>query len=276
MEAFLAWPTDRALRAGIDRITRPFDNRDWYLLGGNLVNKHFALLVLTIFAALLASCAPAPVAASPTAAPTQPEAPEATLSPVPPTEAGATAAADSHDGVLRLIVAPEGNEARFRVREQLVSLTLPSDAVGKTTSVSGVIVLQADGLILADESRFAVDLTTLRSDSDRRDGYIQRNTLETGTYPEAVFVPTSVTGLPSPLPDSGAVAFQLIGDLTVHGVTLPVTWDVAAQIEGQRLLGTAVTSITFTEFGMTLPRVGPVLSVEDLIALELDFALILE
>ena len=237
------------------------------------MNKHSALLVLTVVAALLASCAPAPVAAPPTAAPSQPAAPEA---PVPPTETVATPAAVSPDGVLRLVIAPEGNEARFRVREQLVSLTLPSDAVGTTTSVSGAIVLQPDGLILDDGSRFAVDLTTLRSDSDRRDGYIQRNTLETGTYPEAVFVPKAVMGLPSPLPDSGAVAFQLTGDLTVHGATRSVTWDVTAQIEGQRLLGTAATSITFTEFGMPLPRVGPVLSVEDLIALELDFTLTLE
>ncbi len=237
------------------------------------MNKHSALLVLTVAAALLASCAPAPVAAPPTAAPAQPTAPEA---PVPPTETVATPAAVSLDGVLRLVVAPEGNEARFRVREQLVSLTLPSDAVGTTSGVSGAIVMQPDGQILAGESRFVVDLTTLHSDSDRRDGYIQRNTLETGTYPEAIFVPTAVTGLPSPLPESGAVAFQLTGDLTVHGATRPVTWDVTAQIEGRTLRGTAATSITFTEFGMTLPRVGPVLSVEDLIVLELDFALTLE
>ncbi len=237
------------------------------------MNKHSALLVLTVAAALLASCAPAPVAAPPTAAPGQPTAPEA---PVPPTETVATPAAVSLDGVLRLVVAPEGNEARFRVREQLVSLTLPSDAVGTTSGVSGAIVMQPDGQILAGESRFVVDLTTLHSDSDRRDGYIQRNTLETGTYPEAIFVPTAVTGLPSPLPESGAVAFQLTGDLTVHGATRPVTWDVTAQIEGRTLRGTAATSITFTEFGMTLPRVGPVLSVEDLIVLELDFALTLE
>lgn len=179
-------------------------------------------------------------------------------------------------GILRLVVAPQGNEARFSVREQLVNLTLPNDAVGTTTALSGAIVIQPDGQILSEQSHFIVDLTTLHTDSSRRDGYIQRNTLETGTYPEAVFVPSAATGLPSPLPTSGEVAFQLTGDLTVHGVTRPVAWDVAAQIDGSTLTGTATTSITFTDFGMTLPRVGPVLSVEDLIALELDFVLTLE
>ncbi len=237
------------------------------------MNKHSALLAIVLVAAFLASCATAPIAAPPTAAPTQPAVPAPTLTPVPPTEPVATAAADAPVGALRLVVAAEGNEARFRVREQLVSLTLPSDAVGTTTGVSGAIIIQPDGQIVAAESRFAVDLTTLATDSSRRDGYIQRNTLETGTYPEAVFVPTAVTGLPSPLPEFGSVAFQLTGDLTVHGATRPVTWDVTAQIDGRTLRGTATTSITFTEFGMTLPRVGPVLSVQDLIVLELDFTL---
>ena len=240
------------------------------------MNKHSASLALIIAAAFLASCATAPVAAPPTAASTQPAVPEPTLTPVPPTEPVATTATDSPGGVLRLVVAPEGNEARFRVREQLVSLTLPSDAVGTTTGVSGAIVIQPDGQIVAAESRFAVDLTTLATDSSRRDDYIHRNTLETGTYPEAVFVPTAAAGLPSPLPGSGPVAFQLSGDLTIHGVTRLVTWEVTAEIAGQALSGTATTSITFTEFGMTLPRVGPVLSVEDLIALQLDFIMTLE
>ena len=130
--------------------------------------------------------------------------------------------------------------------------------------------------MIPEGSRFVVEMTTLATDSSRRDSYIHRSTLETGTYPEAVFVPTAAAGLPSPLPDSGPVAFQLSGDLTVHGVTRPVTWEVTAEIAGQTLSGTATTSITFTDFGMPLPRVGPVLSVEDLIALQLSFVLTLE
>ncbi len=87
--------------------------------------------------------------------------------------------------------------------EQLASLSLPSDAVGTTAAVSGALVILPDGQLVTGESRFVVDLTTLKTDSSRRDGYIQRNTLETGTYPEAVFVPSAATGLPSPLPSPG-------------------------------------------------------------------------
>ncbi len=240
-----------------------------------MVRNRLVFGLVPFLAVLIAGCASATPAPDPTALPTQapPTAPTATLPALEPTT---VSAASQPEGALRLVMAPEGNQAQFSVREQLVGLDLPSDAVGTTTSVSGALLIQPDGQLVAGESHFVVDLTTLHTDNNRRDGYIQRNTLETGTYPEAVFVPTAAAGLPSPLPDSGPVAFQLSGDLTVHGVTRPVTWEVTAEIAGQSLTGTATTSITFTDFGMTLPRVGPVLSVEDLIALQLDFVLTLE
>jgi polyisoprenoid-binding protein YceI len=80
--------------------------------------------------------------------------------------------------------------------------------------------------------------------------------------------------LPSPLPTSGPVTFQLAGDLTVHGVTHPTTWDVTAQIAGQSLTGSASTTVTFEDFGMTQPKVPVVLSVEDNLKLIVDFDLV--
>jgi polyisoprenoid-binding protein YceI len=146
-----------------------------------------------------------------------------------------------------------------------------------TSAVTGLIVVNQDGTIASDESKFVVDLSTLQSDQRRRDNFIKNNTLQTNQYPNAEFVPTSAIGLPSPLPASGSVTFQLVGDLTIRDTTRPTTWDVTAQIvDGRELVGTATTSFTFADFGMTQPRVPIVLSVEDNIRLELDFRLVLE
>jgi polyisoprenoid-binding protein YceI len=172
---------------------------------------------------------------------------------------------------VRLVLVPEQSEARYRVREQLANQSLPNDAVGTTRDINGVVVLTTDGRIVAEESRFEVDLRTLRSDQSRRDNYIQRNTLETERYPTAVFVPREGSGLPWPLPASGEFTFQLSGDLTIHGVTKPVTWEVTAWREDGRLVGSATVQITFQDFGMEQPRVAIVLSVEETIQLELDF-----
>ena len=40
---------------------------------------------------------------------------------------------------LQLVVGPDGNEVRYRIREQLVGLDLPNDAVGATKEISGGI-----------------------------------------------------------------------------------------------------------------------------------------
>src|ERR1051325_10373757 len=46
---------------------------------------------------------------------------------------------------IRLVLAPDGTEARYRVREQLAELSLPSDAVGVTHDVTGRLGPGAQG-----------------------------------------------------------------------------------------------------------------------------------
>ncbi|PYP41416.1 MAG: hypothetical protein DMD43_06570, partial [Gemmatimonadetes bacterium] len=58
----------------------------------------------------------------------------------------------------RLVLAPEGTEARYRVREQLAELKLPSDAIGVTHDVTGQIVLDEQGRVVPAESKFTADL----------------------------------------------------------------------------------------------------------------------
>jgi polyisoprenoid-binding protein YceI len=175
---------------------------------------------------------------------------------------------------LRLVLAPEGNEARYRVREQLAGVDFPNDAVGVTRDIKGGIVLDEQGKVVPAESKFVIDLTTLTSDKERRDRFVQRRTLQTDSFPTAVLVPTALNGLRYPLPSSGPLAFELIGDLTVHGVTRPTTWQVSAVAENGGFSGTASTTFGFPDFGMTKPRVAVVLTVADSIRLEYDFRLV--
>src|SRR3972149_2660005 len=73
-----------------------------------------------------------------------------------------------------LVPASADNEVRYRVREQLARLSFPSDAVGRTTAVTGAIAFGPDGIIDRERSRFVIDLTTLATDQQRRDGYVRR------------------------------------------------------------------------------------------------------
>ena len=110
----------------------------------------------------------------------------------------------------------------------------------------------------------------LNSDEYKRDNFIKRNTLQTSQFPAAIFVPDQVRGLAS-LPTSGQASFELTGKLTIHGVTQPAAWQVTATFDNGTVSGTATTSIQLTDYGMTPPRVGPVLSIENALILQLDF-----
>jgi polyisoprenoid-binding protein YceI len=173
---------------------------------------------------------------------------------------------------VRLQIA-DGTEAVYMVREQLASLNFPSDAVGVTKAVTGSIVVGPNNAIQADRSTITVDLRTLKSDDGRRDRYIQRSTLDTQRFPYIEFVPKEVVGLAWPLPTAGEAQFTVAGDMALHGVVRSITWEVTAQFSPDQIVGRATTNFRFAEFGMTVPRVFVVLSVEDSIRLRLDFQL---
>lgn len=175
---------------------------------------------------------------------------------------------------VRYVVAPSGNTARYRVREQLVGLDLPNDAVGETSEVSGEIVVDANGRIDPQQSRIVVGVGGLTSDRERRDGYIRNRTLETAQHPTIMLVPTETRGVSLPLPSSGSHRFQLVGNLTVKGVTRPTVWNVSGTFVGDTLSGSAATRFAFSDFELAKPRVSIVLSVADSIGLEYDFRLI--
>ena len=185
-----------------------------------------------------------------------------------------TKLAPSKAAAIHLVVGPTGNEARYRVHEQLVRMDLPQDAIGRTTEITGGIGVGNDGQIIPGESKFVINVGTLKSDRDMRDGYIRRRTLETDKYPTVEFAPTGFSGLSKVLPTSGKHTFDVIGNLTVRGVTKPTTWHVTAEAKGGQVTGSAATAFTFSDFNMDQPRVPVLLSVADTIRLEYDFTLV--
>lgn len=170
------------------------------------------------------------------------------------------------------VIVPESSEARYRVTEQLANVSLPNDAVGVTSEVTGSIWIDDAGEVLP-ESKIVVGLSALQSDESRRDRFIKENTLQTDQYPNAVFVPTELRGLEFPFPDSGEAEFEILGELTIRDVTRPVVWQATVVVEDDTAHLTATTSITFDAFDLTQPRVFLVLSIEDTIELEVDLTL---
>jgi len=182
----------------------------------------------------------------------------------------ATATAATASGAAWTVT--DKSKATIRVREQLVGVSLPSDAVLTATGAKGSFTLNSDGTF-ASGSKITFDLTTLASDERDRDNFIKNDTLQVRQFPTAEFVPTKTNGLTLPLATSGTFTFTLTGNMTIKGKTHQVTFDVSAKRDGTDLTATATTnpSWKFGDFGMSAPSVPfRVLSVTDEIRAAID------
>ena len=193
-----------------------------------------------------------------------------TATPTATTTATATAASTTSSAGTWTVT--DKSKATIRVREQLVGVSLPSDAVLTAMGAKGSFELNADGTFESG-SKITFDLTTLSSDERDRDNFIKNDTLQVRQFPTAGFVPTKTSGLVLPLATSGTFTFTLTGNMTIRGKTKEVTFDVTAKRDGSDLTATATAnpSWKFGDFGMTAPSVPfRVLSVTDEIRASID------
>ena len=161
--------------------------------------------------------------------------------------------------------------ARFRVREQFVRVSIPNDAVGTTREVSGSVIFDRSGKVKADQSKIIVDLLSLISGEDERDDFLRTNSLESKKFPFAELVVREMQGMSWPIPCQGEVDIQLVGDMTVHGVTAPLRWNATVQFRPDGAKGLMKTNFPFSTFDMKRPKKLFLLSVDDDIRLELQF-----
>ena len=185
--------------------------------------------------------------------------------------AAAASAATTSSGTTTYAINADQSQAKVTVNEKLAFLPSNSDAVLTTNAIQGQIVLGADGMP-SDASKIQVDLRTLKSDQTMRDNYIHQTTLQSDTYPLAAFVITGADGLNGPLQNGQQATFKLLGTMTIHGVTKPVTFDTTATMNGGTLTGTATTAFTFEDFGMTPSNKANIVTVTDKINLQITIA----
>jgi polyisoprenoid-binding protein YceI len=229
-------------------------------------------LIVTSAVLLVAACGSAPAATTvdpslPTAAPPTVEsvlttpgaAPQAT-----PVETG---------GVIVFRIVSEKSEARFLIEEILAGSA--KTVVGVTSAVSGEISGAFGSPQAVAVGPIQVDLSTLATDNAFRNRAIRDAILQTGIDANrfAVFQVTEIEGLPADVALGTAYELSLSGDLTIHGVTRPVTFAAVVSLASEtRLEGTASVSLPYSDFDihiLRLPR--EVASVGDVVTLEIDF-----
>lgn len=168
-----------------------------------------------------------------------------------------------------------GSFAGYRVREQFAILSAPTDAVGRTSSVTGSMTLaQSGSTYTVTATSITVDLTTLTSDRAMRDQRIRQMGLESARYPTATFTLTSPITLPADAATGRVVHVSAVGDLVIHGTTRTVTIPMDARLSGSQIQVTGSLTFPFGEFNMVPPSVGGFVTVQDNATME--FSLLLQ
>lgn len=149
--------------------------------------------------------------------------------------------------------------AGYRFREELASIGA-NTAVGRTPDVSGTMTIARGAVTAVDVE---VDVTTLKSDSGTRDAALRSRGLETGRFPTATFSLTEPLALPAGVESGEPASAEVTGELTIHGVTRPVTVTVDARLEGAEAAVVGRARVTLADYDIDPPTGFSVLSVED-------------
>jgi len=148
----------------------------------------------------------------------------------------------------------------------------PKTVVGTTNQVAGQFSFDASNLSAVQLGTITSDARTLATDDSGRNRALGNRILKTSDYEYVTFTPTSLSGLPTAITTGEPFTFQATGDLTIAGTTRPATFDVMLTPEADGSLGGSATStIDYADWGVTIPSVPFVASVDESVILGLTF-----
>jgi polyisoprenoid-binding protein YceI len=148
----------------------------------------------------------------------------------------------------------------------------PTTVVGLSDQVAGEIAVDLSDLGTAQVGIIQVNARTLETDESRRNQTIRNRILNTDSYEFITFEPTAVMGLDGSASPGQLLTFQITGDLTIRDVSQDVAFEVTAQVDNaNRLVGTAVTTITRAAFDLNIPSVPFVADVGEDVTLTINF-----
>ena len=157
-----------------------------------------------------------------------------------------------------------GSFVGFRVEEQLANIGAAT-AVGRTGELTGTLTI--DGTSVTEAS-FEVDLTTITTNESRRDRRVQE-ALHTDQHPTATFELTEPIEL-GDAASTGRITGEATGELTVNGVTQPLTIPIEAELVNDTIVVVGSAVVVFSDFDVAVPSAPVVVSADDRGTLELQ------
>lgn len=143
------------------------------------------------------------------------------------------------------------SQVGYRVKEVLFGVD--SEAVGRTNQITGEFTISGTQVV---DGEFVVDVGSIESDDGRRDNQFTGRIMSADEFPEAVFTLTEPIEIGSESAEGVEVATTASGELTLRGVTNPVTFDVTAQQSNGRIGVLGSIPVVFADYGIANPSFG--------------------
>lgn len=238
-----------------------------------LIDRKFTpmLIVVLLLVSGLAGCQPAGAPTNATtnepAATTAPVAEAATATPAPADNNAPPATVGA-----KTFALTGGTEARFYIDEVLMGQD--KRVVGVSSLVEGQITVDPANPGSAQISPIRIDASALTTDSDRRNGAIQRFILQSNQDANRyiTFTPTALEGLPTSVTIGEPFQFSVTGDLTIRDVTLAQTFPMTVTANSENeLAGSGAATILLADYQLSIPSVPSVAWVDEKVTLELAF-----
>lgn len=142
----------------------------------------------------------------------------------------------------------------------------PFTAVGTTSAISGAVAFDGKNLSFGT---IQVNARTLKTDDSRRDGALARLILksENDANEFIVFRPTGTNKIPKTIPKGTPFTFSLLGDLTISGITKPISFDVTMTLTDTIITADIASILKRSDFSLTVPNLPFIASVDDEVAI---------
>ncbi len=145
----------------------------------------------------------------------------------------------------------------YRVKETIVGQK--TEGVGRTSEITGSLTIVDEQVTAAE---FTVDMTTLKSDSTRRDRQVNTRILDTVSFPTATLTLKKPITLTPEAIAGGDLSVDTIATLTLRGVTKDIELTLVARLVEDVIEVNGSTKIVFTDWSIPDPSISGIIVVD--------------
>jgi polyisoprenoid-binding protein YceI len=169
-------------------------------------------------------------------------------------------------------VTQDASRASFAIDEVLRGDDVTVTAA--TSQIAAELSLDLADPASAQLGTVLVNARDLVTGNTFRDRAIKNEILLTDDHEFVRFEPTELTGMPDAIDVGETYQFEIVGELTIAGSTRVTTFDAAVTaVSEEELRVEATTTLTYADFGITIPFSQAVEAVADTLTLEVEATL---